>query len=215
MSETKQGWLEAELTSALGQAQAPAGLWTRIGAAPKPSRSFHAIRFVWPALAILVLFAAANLLWEFSKAQGGLRHIAHPGPEDIAALAAAPDQCDFYSNDPSRIHEWVKSRTNIDIELPDHSSVVRIVGARVLDFRGTPIATVAYESGSRTGTMLVWKNGNGNSQTAKHVFAISKPEHSGLVSWSHGENNFAVTSTGSSAGREACLLCHPEGSHGL
>ncbi|HXJ44992.1 MAG TPA: hypothetical protein VNH18_37230 [Bryobacteraceae bacterium] len=214
MSEGRSAWLESELVSKLGPVEAPLGLWERIQhPAAAPSRPVTA-RFLWPAIAIILLLASADLLWEFSKARGGLRQMAQPDASDIAAIASAPDRCDLYSDDPARIRQWVKSRTGIDIELPQHTSSVRVLGARVVDFRGTLVATVAYESGERTGTMLVWKNGRGNSQTAKHVFA-RQADRSVLVSWTRGENTFAVASSAGASPNEACLLCHPEGGHGI
>ena len=195
-------WLEAELTSALRPAQAPPGLWGRVLSPRAPARGW-----LVPAIALVLLVASVDLLWEFSKARGGLRQGMQPDAAEIAAIAGSEKRCDLYSDDPGRIRQWVKSRSGIDIELPQHSSAVRLVGARLVNLRGTLVASVAYESGTGPGTMLVWKNGQGNGQAAKHVFRETGARAE-MVSWTRGENAFA-------APREACLLCHPEGGHGI
>jgi len=216
MSEANSNWLEAELRERLGSVEAPRGLWSRIQSPPpiRRPRSLASNRLVWVAGAFFLVAASVDLIWNVSKAGGGLGHMTQPDAADIASIADAPERCDLYSDDPARIRQWVKSRSNIDIELPPHSAKVRIVGAKVVELRGTLVASIAYESGERTGTMLVWKNGRGNSQTSKHVFNGSA-DRSELVSWTRGENTFTIASAGGSSPKEACLLCHPEGGHGI
>src|SRR4051794_19011027 len=105
MSESN--WLEQELRTHLGPARAPAGLWAKIQF-PQRVSSGGTRRFIWPALAIVLLLASADLLWEFSKARGGFGPSPRPTATELAAISAG--QCDLWSSDPSHIRQWIKSR---------------------------------------------------------------------------------------------------------
>lgn len=207
-------WLEGKLRAQLGPVSAPAGLWTKIQAPGAVRRAESGpTRLLWPVIAFLMLLASADLLWEFSKARGGLRQIAQPEAAELAAVAASPEACDLYSNDPVRIRQWVKSHSDIELELPAHSPSARITGARIASVRGTLVASMKYEvsdSSERGGTMLVWKSGK--PATGKHEATRAGSD---MVSWSQGENVFAAVPAEGSSAREACLLCHPEGTHGI
>lgn len=212
-----QDWLDAKLRAELTPVSAPIGLWAKIQS-PGAARNTEAgpTRLLWPAIAILMLLASADLLWEFSKARGALRQTAQPEASELAGLAASPEACELYSSDPAHIQRWVKSRTGIEIQIPAHSPTARITGVRVANLRGTMVATLKYEtrgdSGNPAGTLLVWKSGR--PPVGPHS------DHSGsaraeMVSWSQGENVFAAVAAEGVSPREACLLCHPEGTHGI
>ncbi len=212
-SSVTPNWLADKLREELRPATAPDRLWARIQAPAAASRAETGpTRFLWPAIALLMLLASADLLWEFSKARGSLRQFAQPDPSTIASLASAADACDIYSNDPVRLRQWVKSHSGIEIALPDHPPSVKVVGARVVNLRGTLVASLKYEaiSGSpeKDRTVVIWK---GNPGKKPHT-ASNRMAGTEMVSWTQGETVFAAE--GSSA-REACLLCHPEGTHGI
>lgn len=210
----EDSWLETKLREELRPVSAPGGLWTKIQAPGAVRRAESGpTRLLWPVIALLMLLASADLLWEFSKARGGLRQIAQPEAAELAALAASPEACELNSNDPARIRQWVKSHSDIELGLPDHSPSARVTGARIANIRGTLVASVKYEvsdASERGGTMLVWKSGK--SATGKHEATWAGSE---MVSWSQGENTFAAVAAEGSSAREACLLCHPEGTHGI
>ncbi len=210
----EDSWLEVNLREQLRPVSAPAGLWSKIQA-PGAGRRAESdpTRLLWPAIALLMLLASADLLWEFSKARGGLRQIAQPDAAELAALAASPEACELNSNDPVHIRQWIKSHSGIELELPAHSPSARVTGARIANIRGTLVASVRYEAGDnseRGGTMLVWKSGK--PFTGRHEATRAGSE---MVSWSQGENIFAAVPAEGSSAREACLLCHSEGSHWL
>src|SRR4051794_19674690 len=120
MSEANSNGLEAELRATLGSVEAPRGLWSRIQSPPpmRPPRSLASSRLVWAAGVFFLFAVSTDLIWNVSMAGGGLRHMAQLDTHDIAAFADAPEQCDLCSDDPARIRQWVKSRSDIDIELP-------------------------------------------------------------------------------------------------
>jgi hypothetical protein len=212
MSESS--WLEHELATHLGQTSAPAGLWVKI---QRPQRVNNGVqRLVLPAFALLILLASADLLWEVGKSRGAFGHSARPTATELAAISAG--QCDLWSSDPAHIRQWIKSRSGMEIELPSHSPSVRMVGARLVNLRGTLVASISYESQApgqapgeapRQGNMLVWKDGH---EHRKHAAPLRTAE---LVSWTQGDNVFAVNAADESAARGACMLCHPEGTHGI
>ena len=197
--------IESELRNHLGPVTAPPELWAKIQS-PQRVSPFSARQLIWPAIAILLLLASADLLWEFSKARGGFRQFARPTPAELASISG--QDCDLWSNDPGRILHWIKSQSGIELEIPPHSTA-KMIGARVENLRGTPVASIAYESGNRRGSLLVWKAGR---QHAKHGLPVKTDN---LVSWSQGENVFAVSAANETIARGACMLCHPEGTHGI
>jgi len=194
MSESS--WLERELQAGLAPVVAPAGLWYRIQA-PKGTGS----RLLWPVIAVLMLLASAELLWQ-------LRAVTRPSSSELAAIAADSDQCDLWSTDPARIRQWVKTHSGIEIALPPHSTSARLVGARVLKVKGTTVASLAFESSGRRGNMLVWRG----EEHARHAAPTRDAQ---LISWTQGENVFAVSAANEMTARGACMLCHPEGTHGI
>lgn len=213
----KDTWLEAELRTQLGPVSAPAGLWAKIQSPGAVRRADSGpTRLLWPVIAFLMLLASADLLWEFSKARGGLRQTTQPNPAELEALAASSATCDLYSSDPARLRKWVKSRIGIEIEIPAHTSAVRITGARVAEVRGTMVASLKYETrgnaAHQAGTLLVWKSGRPPVGKFSDHGRLNGSE---MVSWSQGENVFAAVPAEGVSAREACLLCHPEGTHGI
>jgi hypothetical protein len=85
-----------------------------------------------------------------------------------------------------------------------------VVGAKVVNLRGTLVASIAYETGGEhRGSMLVWKEGR---EHTKHAPPVRTAE---LVSWSQGDNVFAVSAADNVTARGACMLCHPDGTHGI
>jgi hypothetical protein len=112
-----------------------------------------------------------------------MRDITQLTGQELRSLADSSQACDFWSDDPAEIRNWVKSKGNIDVDIPvAHPGAARLMGARLIRVRGTLVAAIAYRMSSGAATLLV---------------ARQRPE---------GQLYEVAFSGGESQG--ACLLCH-------
>ncbi len=214
MAESKP-WLEMELASQFRPVMAPEGLWDRIQSpARQASPPVRSQLPVWLALAATVLLASVALFWQ---AQGGLRDMAQLTSQDLRVLADAAQGVSLQSDDPRVIVKWLKSKGNIELELPSAApGKVHLLGAKLVELRGTLIAAVAYHIGNDdSATLLVsrkkrsafWNAG----ATSKHLFTrVATERGTNVFSWSTRDQNFAVAWAGLSDPQSACLLCHAD-----
>ena len=163
-------WLEMELARQLRPVTAPDSLWDRIEGrqAAEPEASFQWMS--WPVAAALMLTMAGGVAWRVALAHDpgtGVRALA---VEELRRLEAGGGRLDFRSDDPREIRMWVKAMADIDIDLPG-SSEVRLLGARLIERQGAPVAAVDYQAGEGTATLLVSGKGSGGAGKSPHVFA--------------------------------------------
>ncbi len=104
------------------------------------------------------------------------------------AWALHPRAVAIQSERASEIHDWVKSRTGLDVPLAPSSSV-KLCGARVSGHS----AEIQFRTGVHDATLLVAK---ADHAAATHEFSSN--------SWTLRGQTY------SSADRTACLLCHEE-----
>jgi len=173
-------WLEMELTRQLSPVTAPASLshtaWTAIQTRPEKRRAATGGWVLWPAVAFMLLFACGALF-------RNMRDITQLTGQELRSLADSSLACDFWSDDPAEIRNWVKSKGNIDVDIPvAHPGAARLMGARLIRVRGTLVAAIAYRMSNGAATLLV---------------ARQRPE---------GQLYEVAFSGGESQG--ACLLCH-------
>jgi len=96
VSERK--WLEGELARQLGPVRAPDSLWARIERERRrrnsgTRRSFEWV--LWPAVALMLMIASADLFWELGRARVAWREMAPAANGEEA---------------PSHPHKWLISR---------------------------------------------------------------------------------------------------------
>ena len=148
MSDLKP-WLEMELARQLSPVAAPASLWNSIGDRQSRQRASVGGWVLWPAVALMLFFACGALLWS-------MRDITQLTRSELRSLAGAGQACNFWSDDPAEIRNWVKSKGNMDVDIPvDDSGAVRPMGARMVRVRGTLVAAIAYRMSSGAATLLV------------------------------------------------------------
>ena len=198
MSELQ--WLEMELARQLRPVEAPEELWDRIHA-PRTRPRAGSIP-LWPIAAALLLTVSGVIAWRITLAVGQVPDLPSTMEKLAVRQLSAPQPYDLYSADPLEIQAWLKTRANIDIELPA-SGAVRLLGARIIRLNGAPIAAVGYQVGDSPATLLVCRKRSGGS-AAKHVF--SRVE-SLLFTWSMHEQVYTIASAAKDQ-QAACLLCH-------
>ncbi len=146
-------WIEKELARQFTPVRAPDTLWSRVESARRGARSSPRAGWIlWPAVAMMLLFASGDLLWETGKARASIAPLTE---QDLEAVADGGG-CDFKSSDPVQIERWVKAKTSMDVSLScGRPGNAQIVGARLIRKRGAVIAAIAYQVGNDAATLLV------------------------------------------------------------
>jgi hypothetical protein len=155
MDNTGQ-WLERELTRQLSPVAAPDSLWNRIQFTRPVPRAVATGWVLWPVLTILMMFASGDLIWQMTRSRGTLRQMTQFPGRHLRIVAGATPTCDFWSNDPAEIRNWVKTKQNIEIEAPP--AVDRgdsLVGVKLVSAHGRVVAAVAYRGGRGESALLV------------------------------------------------------------
>jgi len=202
-------WLEAELIRNLGGEPAPDALWERIEGrhVSRPVRSFSLPK--WQVAAALILMASAGILWRINTISG-----AGATMQALALQELHGAQVDFQSDDPMEIRDWVKAKSDIDIALPAGHTVsgIRLLGARLLEFRGERVAAVSYLVAAGAATLLV-SRGSGRMDVASeaHRFTpIASVSNAQLFSWRMRGQEYMIACSSMKDPQVACLLCHTQ-----
>jgi hypothetical protein len=200
--------LEKEWARQLGPVSAPESLWDRINRQQGPPRCRRAsMEWVfWPVAAAMVVLAIFGIL----RARN-----AHYDPERFTdeelALRATTSGFDFRSDNFEDTRAWVKGRANIDIDLPPgHAeadrSAVRMLGVRMVDLRGLPIAAIDYRVGDEMATLFVSGKRaglTGDMGVSNHMYTRRR-----LVSWNMRNETYTIAYRSARNPHGACLLCH-------
>jgi hypothetical protein len=205
-------WLEKELARQLAPVSAPDSLWDRINQPRRARRQGIGFEWAfWPAATAMVLLAFAGVL---------RTRTAHPDSgriteQESALLTSGFGRLDLRSDSFEETRAWVKSHAGLDIEIPPESAdrgAVRLLGARLIRFRGLPVAAIDYVAGDQTATLLVagrdvaWA---GDARSPRHV--LSPEESTGgvrIVSWNSRNQSYAIAFSSARNSHGACLLCH-------
>jgi len=201
-SERLAPWLDMELAHQLEPVAAPEGLWDRIHEQRVRRRARPVRRLLWPIAAALMLMASGGVAWRI-----GLARDPGVGMARLAEHELGASSLDFRSDDPVEIRRWVKAKVNVDIDLPTGPPAVRLLGARLIHFKGTPVAAVAYQVGDDAAALLVMQKRS--AATSRHVF--SRVESAGsarLFAWSMRRQEYAIAFAGTRDPHGACVLCH-------
>jgi hypothetical protein len=205
-------WLEKELARQLAPVTAPDSLWDRINRTrPTPQRQGSWERAFWPVVAAMVLLALAGILRTF----GAVHDPDTLVERELAARAAASRGFDFRSESFDDIRKWAKAQANIDIDRPPSSAdpdAARLLGVRLIQVRGLPVAAIDYRVGENAVTLFVSGRRaglTGNTEASRHLFS---PANSAgdlrSVSWNMRNETYTIAFPGTKSFQAACLLCH-------
>lgn len=215
MKQDRKSILESVLAKQMAPAKAPDALWHRIknpqarelrGSAPTGSMWFQ-----WAAAA-----AALMIVGGVGVGIGWVRNLeqkpSSPEAVAVAALTGGPESLSLRTEDTRQIRAWVKANSGIDIPLPPkHSSVIQVVGARMID-GPRPLAEVAYQVDGYRATLLVTKDPSGKKTYPSHGFhASDRLDAARVTSWSMRGQSYTLAWEASEEEFEvACLLCHDQ-----
>ncbi|HWF09558.1 MAG TPA: hypothetical protein VG297_13905 [Bryobacteraceae bacterium] len=207
-------WLEGELSRQLAPVTAPQSLWDRIEAGGRSAhrRPSHAW-VLWPVAAALALMALAGV-WRIRSGT------AEPDPFREQELVLLRTPVHGYDAHPANLQEtraWAKAEANIDIDTPSgepapDKGAVRLIGARMMNYRGLRVAAINYRAGDESATLFVSAKRaglSGNTEISKHLFSqIASEGDQRIVSWNMRNQTYSIAWPGAKSSRGACLLCH-------
>jgi anti-sigma factor RsiW len=197
-------WLEEELIHQLGPVEAPEALWDRIQAPPVRRRSATLSWASWPVAALLAITAVTATVRQVMRAHSPAADLNALATEELRELGNDPQRLDFRSSDPVAIQTWVMTKTDLHLDLPIRSGAVQLIGARLIDRDGGPVAAVAYRVGAERAALLISRRGGGDP-TATHLFT----KRGGLSAWSMHGQVYALACSAKDP-QVACLLCHAD-----
>jgi hypothetical protein len=164
-------------------------------------------------VAVLSLLAVA-IIWRASTGS------AAPDPfreQELALLRSPARGFDVRPANFQETRAWVKAAANIDIDTPSgepapDAAAVRVVGARMLNYRGVRVAAINYRAGDENATLFVSAKRQGlraNTGISKHMFSqIASDGDQRIVSWNMRNQTYSIAWPGAKSSRGACLLCH-------
>jgi anti-sigma factor RsiW len=120
-------------------------------AAPEASRSSRLWRAGLAVLAVCLAFVwapAATVLPAKGLGEGGVaafQAFSRPGVEPV----------EFATSDRNEAQAWLTARLTHPVTLPDTPSAIRLVGARIAPYPGSPAAFLVYKSQNRTVSLLI------------------------------------------------------------
>lgn len=215
MKQDRKSILESALGKHLAPVKAPDALWTRVkNAQPNERNAPAAVGLPWlqwaAAAATLAIVGAvgAGVWW----VQNLENNPASAEAMAVAALDGGPESLGLRTDNTAQIRTWVKANTGIDIPLsPKHSSVIQVIGARVID-GPNPLAEVSYKVDGYRAALLVARDPTGKKTYPNHGFHASDRLHSARVtSWSMRGQSYTLALEASGDEFEtACLLCHDQ-----
>jgi len=121
------------------------------------------------------------------------------------------------SDSPTLVSAWFAGRVPFDFRLPasrDSNPVYRLVGARMVSYKGHDAALVMYETQREKISLLVASTrsaeiaGGDEVRSGTLLFHYLTQEEFKVITWSNHGLAYALVSSVSASARESCLVCH-------
>ena len=144
-----------ELARQLAPVKAPESLWDRIHGRQGGVRRRVSQGWVFWAAAAIVVLAVTGIAHYRGEDNDPDKFADHE-----LALRAHHAGFDYRSDNFEDTRAWVKARANIDIDVPsgrpaEARGEVHLVGVRMVELRGLPIAAIDYRVGEEAATLFV------------------------------------------------------------
>jgi len=205
------------LARTLHPVAAPPSLWSELEARLDVARTTPS---GWwrPALAVaaVVLIAGALSWWRRDRVELSVATGA-PSPLESAALEAhaAAEPLDLETGDPERLRGWIAQETGLEVQLAAVEQ--KVEGARIVRAGGVRAVAIAYLTSGCPATLVVSPRrplGAGAPAPGllrKHIaFRRDAARSLKVLSWTRGEQSYALVSALPGVGQEACFVCHTD-----
>jgi anti-sigma factor (TIGR02949 family) len=210
------------VSSAHPRTRAPETLRTRVHSLFPPGARR---RRPWPAALAAGLALALAAGYAFSRRE---RPRVEPGPaSDLVAFAADTHlrftrgqlPLEVGTERPDVVSSWFAGRVPFNLELPDYpvgpgeSKPYRLLGGRLVSFRGDYAAYLAYRMEERPISLLVTSGqvqpeGGEVVRFASLVFHQESVQGLKIITWSDNGLTYALASDLSVGGERSCMVCH-------
>lgn len=108
-------------------------------------------------------------------------------------------------------------------EQPEAKQVYRLIGGRLVNYKGGYVALVAYQMQQKKISLLVTSSSSAPSAGGEEIrsggilFHYSREENLNVITWSNHGLRYALVSSLPGSRRQSCLVCHQNygGSHPL
>ncbi|HEY3823712.1 MAG TPA: hypothetical protein VGL82_04095 [Bryobacteraceae bacterium] len=207
-------WLEEELKRQLAPVVAPGSLWDRIEhPRPAPRHGIAPAKLWWPLVAVTVLLTVIITLHNLDVPHNQDTLVER----EVATLTGISKGFDFRSENFQDIRKWAKVTANIDIDRPpgapsEGRSTAQLLGVRLIQLQGLPVAAIAYRMGDETATLFISGKRaglSGNTGASKHLFfPKTTTGNTRFVSWNMRNETYTIAFPGTKSFQAACLLCH-------
>jgi anti-sigma factor RsiW len=120
------------------------------------------------------------------------------------------------------ITAWLAGKTSFHFQLPASQSapngkaVYWLTGARVVSFKGSPAALVAYETPTEKISLLIASNrsavvaGGEEVRSASLTFHYRRGASFEVITWSNHDLAYALVSSVTGSPQHSCLVCHQD-----
>jgi len=124
---------------------------------------------------------------------------------------------EIQSDSPTLVSAWFAGKVPFDFRLPasrDSNPVYRLVGARMVSYKGRNAALVMYETQREKISLLVASTraaeiaGGDEVRSGNLLFHYFSQEEFKVITWSNHGLAYALVSSVSASARESCLVCH-------
>lgn len=124
------------------------------------------------------------------------------------------------SGSPDEVTAWFAGKVPFNFRLPNSherpggEQVYRLLGGRLVNYKGGYIALVAYQMGQQKISLLVSSSSAAASAGGEEIrsggilFHYSREENLNVITWSNHGLTYALVSSLAGSGRQSCLVCH-------
>lgn len=219
--------LVRDIRAGFAECRAPEALHASIArlalGAPRP-RSARPRAALWAAAALVPL--VLGLFW----LRGGARAFGTPSGDTpgVEFVAQATDAhlrvtrgqlpLEVQSARPDEVARWFEGRVPFHLALPEHprgSGLTRLVGGRLVAFRGDYAAYLTYrQEGDRPVSLLVASatqvqpTGGRVVRSGKLTFHVASHAGLSVITWTDRGLTYALVSDAGERGGRSCLVCH-------
>jgi anti-sigma factor RsiW len=217
---------ERLLTSALqprsAESPAPASSAGRVTTVfVELSKSIFARPRHWEALAALALILAVSALLfpQVQRRSNAARYVEGAVAAHRSFLEGKLP-LEVQSDSPATVTAWFAGKVPFVFRLPDsrgtavQEPIYKLVGGRLVNYRGGYAALVAYQAKQEKISLLVTSTqaapaaGGEEVDSGGIAFHYSKQANFNVIAWSNHGLTYALVSSLPGSGRQSCLVCH-------